>query len=127
MCRVFSWFFSDAAVFPAADSGEEGGPPSASPEEDPGEELQESGGAAAEGAGALPADAAPAVPGGHAHAARLLPALSPLREYQPGPVEHQKSSIGRSIASGVRRKSSHWPDVSTAAELELNGSSQVRV
>lgn len=73
-------FYPDVCC-PSADGGEEGRPTAASSKEDVGEELQESGGAAAEGAGALPADAAAAVPTGHAHAARLLPALSPLREY----------------------------------------------
>lgn len=67
--------------FPSAGGREEGGPRAASSKEDVGEELQESGGAAAEGAGTLPADAAAAVPAGHARSARLLPALSPLREY----------------------------------------------
>lgn len=67
--------------FPSAGSREEGGPAAASSKEDVGEELEESGGAAAEGAGTLPADAAAAVPAGHAHSAHYLPALSPLCEY----------------------------------------------
>lgn len=67
--------------FPAVDAREEGGPGAASSEENAGEELQESGGAAGEGAGPLPADAAAAVPTGHAHSARLLPALPSLREF----------------------------------------------
>lgn len=67
--------------FPTADNREKGGQTAASSEEDVGEELEESGGAAAEGARALPADAATAVPTSHTHSARLLPALSPLREY----------------------------------------------
>lgn len=73
--------FYPAVCFPSADVREEGGPRAASSKEDVGEELKESGGAAAEGVGTLPADAAAAVPAGHAHSARLLPALSPLREY----------------------------------------------
>lgn len=73
-------FYPDVC-FPAADGREEGGPTAAASKEDVGEELKESGGAAAEGAGALPADAAAAVPAGHADSARILPALSLLREY----------------------------------------------
>lgn len=53
----------------SAKSRGEGGSEAAPSEEDAGEELQESGGAAAEGAGALPADAAAAVHGGHARPA----------------------------------------------------------
>lgn len=67
--------------FPSADGREEGGPADASSKEDVGEELEESGGEAAEGARTLPADAAAAVPTGHAHPARLLPAFSLLCEY----------------------------------------------
>ncbi len=66
--------------FSSADGRKEGGPTAAPSEEDVREELKESGGAATEGAGTLPADAAAAVPTGHAHSARLLPALSPLCE-----------------------------------------------
>lgn len=73
--------FYPAVWIPSADGGEESGPTAASPKEDVGEELKESGGAAAEGVGTLPADIAAAVPAGHTHSARLLPALSPLCEY----------------------------------------------
>lgn len=73
--------FYPSVCFPSADGGEEGGPTAASSKEDVGEELKESGGTAAEGVGTLPADAAAAVPARHTHSARLLPALSPLREY----------------------------------------------
>lgn len=67
--------------YPSVDDREKGGPTAASSKEDVGEELKESGGAAAEGAGALPADTAAAVPTGHAISSCQLLALSPLREY----------------------------------------------
>lgn len=50
-------------------SGGKGGSTAASSKEDVGEELQEPGGAAAEGAGTLPADSVAAVLRGHAHSA----------------------------------------------------------
>lgn len=65
----------------SADSGEEGRPTTASSKKDFGEELKESGGAAAEGAGTLSANTAAAVPTGHTNSTFLLPALSPLCEY----------------------------------------------
>lgn len=67
--------------FSSAGGGEEGGPRAASAKEDAWEELEEFGGAAAEGAGALPADPPAAVPSGHAHYACVLPALSSLCEH----------------------------------------------
>lgn len=50
-------------------SGGKGGSTAAPSKEDVGEELQESGGAAAEGTGTLPADPVAAVHRGHAHSA----------------------------------------------------------
>lgn len=69
MCASFS-----------ADGREEGRPTAASSQKDFGQKLEEFGGAATEGAGALPPNAAAAVSRGHAHSAGLLPELSPLRE-----------------------------------------------
>lgn len=73
-----------AVCFPSAGGREEGGSRTASSKEDAGEELKEFGRAAAERAGALSADTSAAVPTGHAHSTRLLPALSPLCKHACG-------------------------------------------
>lgn len=91
-------------IFLSADCRKEGRPSASPAKENIRKKLKKSGGAAAEGAGALPANTAPAVPTGHTHSPRLLPALSPLCEY----TRHYSNLCTQVVAFGATLSVSLW-------------------